>query len=98
MSAINEVDYARPPAPLAGRCRSGCATKDHGSWGECARAAKFQIGDLVGRHTNKMWDRELDEYESAVKQGIAPPTTRLADTRAAVDQANTTGVARKYTT
>jgi len=73
-------------------CRSGCATRDHATWGECARASQLQVGDVQGRNTNRAWDYELDSYESAVRQGIEPKTTRLADTRAAVEFANTTGI------
>lgn len=74
------------------KCRSGCPTQNHESWGECARAAGLQIGDIRGRNTNIAWDRELDAYEGAVRQGIEPRTTRLHDTKAAIEFADKTGV------
>lgn len=79
-------------------CRSGCATQDHASWGECARAAQLQIGDVQGRNVNRAWDYELDAYESAVRQGIEPKTTQLADTRAAVKFADETGIGDPWRT
>lgn len=27
-------------------CRSGCETKDHLTWGECARAGRINVGNL----------------------------------------------------
>jgi hypothetical protein len=77
-------------------CRSACPTQDHDSWGACARAAQIQIGDVAGRNVNRAWDHELDAYESAVRQGIEPKTTRLADTRAAVAFADKTGIGNPW--
>lgn len=62
-------------------CRSGCPTKDHASWGECARDMGLQIGDL-GRGVAAATDRRLTAYASARGQGLQPPTTKLADSLA----------------
>lgn len=77
-------------------CRSGCPTQDHATWGECARAAEILIGDVRGRDINRAWDYELDSYEGAVRQGIEPKTTKLADTRAAVEFADKTGIGNPW--
>ena len=31
---------------LGANCRAGCKTKDHKSWGECAREANTRLGPL----------------------------------------------------
>lgn len=58
-------------------CRSGCRTRNHSSWGECARAANFQVGDLkaeIGGISNakdidKRWTTMLDDYKTARMAG-----------------------------
>jgi hypothetical protein len=62
------------------KCRSGCPTQDHASWGECARGMGLQIGDL-GRGVAAATDRRLDAYASARRQGLQPPSTKLTDSR-----------------
>ena len=78
-------------------CRSGCPTQDHASWGECARAASLRIaycgiggGDATAQ---KKWDRDLDSYKAARKQGIQPRTTKPQDVRAAVEVSDRIGSA-----
>jgi len=60
-------------------CRSGCPTKDHASWGECARSMNLQIGDLTGQGQAKVTDKRLGAYANARRQGLQPPSTKLAD-------------------
>lgn len=67
-------------------CRSGCRTQDHESYAEClldagirtylVRASKGEDGTA-----QKKWDRELDRYKAARKEGIRPDgtTTRKID-------------------
>ena len=51
-------------------------------------------GNLVaGGWTNKKWDRELDLYASARKQGIQPDGTSTAKIQKALDVSEKTGVA-----
>ncbi len=78
-------------------CRSGCKTQDHASWGECLRAAgvgAYHVAVSKGFDgtAQKKWDRELDSYRSARKEGIQPDGTttkkidearRLSDTAGA---------------
>ena len=80
-------------------CSSGCATKDHASYGECLRAkgatpvALTVHGDGFGRDRQKAWDRELDAYAGAVRQGIQPAGTSMREVQAAVEMSNMTGTA-----
>lgn len=59
-------------------CRTGCPTQDHTSWGDCARDSGLQIGDL-GRGVARPTDKRLGAYERARRQGLQPPSTKLAD-------------------
>lgn len=81
-------------------CRSGCPTQDHSSWGDCLRASNIQMntGDannnLVNSNiTNKKWDKELQMYRDARKQGIQPDGTSTAKIQKALDISDKTGVA-----
>ena len=76
---------ASTPAP-ASKCSSACLTHDHKSFGECLRAKGIQLSPAVNEGyagNQKKWDRELDNYESAVRQGLEPRSTK----QWAVDQA-----------
>lgn len=74
-------------------CRTGCPTPGlHRTWGECARAASIQIGDLDAS-TQKRWDKELNLYRSAREQGIQPSSTSATATRAALDASDKLGKA-----
>lgn len=68
-------------------CRSGCATKDHKTWGECARAAALQIDKhgLLNGSAEKDKDRRLSRYESARDQGLQPRNTTWAGVREAFE-------------
>lgn len=75
-------------------CRTACPTPGvHRSWGECARAANIQVGDLQNATGQKRWDRELDLYRSAREQGIQPASTRTADIHRAMDASDKAGTA-----
>lgn len=63
-------------------CRSGCPTQNHASWGECARDAGFQIGDL-GHGVKRYTDARLNAYSDARRQGIQPEGTHLSQVHAA---------------
>lgn len=57
-------------------CRSGCKTKDHTSWGECARAARFYNAGVAQRDEYKSYDKELTDYAYARSIGLQPSTTQ----------------------
>ena len=64
-------------------CRSGCLTQDHASWGECARAASFEVSNVEAHKYNQKLYRQLDDYAAARKDGMQPETWRAKDVRAA---------------
>lgn len=76
---------------VGSKCSSSCVTKDHASWGECVRAKGLQlspaINDSYGTR-QKAWDRELDNYESAVRQGLSPEGTKQHHVDKAVKEAD----------
>lgn len=78
-------------------CRSGCPTQDHGSWGECAKAANLRIGycgvNGMDRDRQRRWDAELSAYRAARRQGIQPDSTRMPAIRHAVEESNRVGAA-----
>lgn len=67
-------------------CRAGCKTKDHETYAECLQDAGIRTY-LVRASMNedgtaqKKWDRELESYRLARKEGIRPDgtTTRKID-------------------
>lgn len=63
------------------KCRSGCRTQDHASWGECARSSGLQIGDL-GRGVAATTDRRLNAYADARRVGLQPAGTKLEQSQA----------------
>lgn len=78
-------------------CRTGCATQDHASWGECARAANLRVaycgiggGDATEQ---KRWDDELSLYRSARAQGIQPEGTKTNQIMAAMKVSDAVGAA-----
>lgn len=72
-------------------CRTGCKTKDHASYRECLRATRVQLGATGTRGPSPM--KELQAYADARAQGIQPASTRLGDTRAAVEVSQAHGKA-----
>jgi len=77
--AARRVGTRSKAARAGANCSSSCATKDHASWGECVRSKGLQLSPAVndGYGTRqKAWDRELDNYESAVRQGLSPDGTK----------------------
>lgn len=78
-------------------CRSGCPTKDHATWGECARAANLRVaycgiggGDATEQ---KRWDQELALYRSARAQGVQPDGTKAHQVKAALEASQAAGAA-----
>lgn len=81
-------------------CRTGCATRDHATYGECLRAASLQVGwcqsakdpSLDASHEKRKL-RELALYKSARDAGIQPDGTSTGKIRFALDQSDKTGMA-----
>lgn len=79
-------------------CRSGCKTQDHANYHECLRDAGVRTylaspsRGLDGT-AQKNWDRELEMYRQARKQGIQPDSTKRAGIEKAVRLSNEAGAA-----
>lgn len=72
-------------------CSSSCVTQDHRTWGECVRSKGLQLSPAVNdlySSKQKKWDRELDGYESAVRQGLSPAGTQQHNVDAAIKEAD----------
>lgn len=80
-----------PRMKRGARCSSSCLTRDHKTWGECIKAKGLQvspaINDAYGTR-QRAWDRELDSYESAVRQGLEPAGTKQRHVDAAFKEAD----------
>lgn len=66
-------------------CRTGCKTKNHASWGECARAADLKVS-AIAPHNQEGYDRtkkELAAYRAARRDGIQPEGTTMDKIQAA---------------
>lgn len=72
-------------------CSSSCLTKDHATWGECIRAKGLQVSPAINDNygsRQRAWDRELDNYESATRQGLNPAGTKQHHIDAAIREAD----------
>lgn len=76
------------------RCSSSCVTKDHRTFGECMRSKHLNLNpNLADTQRQKRWDRELDSYEAARKQGVEPKGTSQKMVDEAMKISEATGVA-----
>ena len=72
-------------------CASSCKTQNHPSYGACLRSKGVAVTGLEStnpsftREATKSWDSELDAYQSAVRQGIQPASTKREHIEAAVE-------------
>lgn len=67
-------------------CRSGCRTKDHGSYAECLRSANVQMPAVLTSPLSDMYavtKSDLSAYQTARKNGIQPGGTTLDKVREA---------------
>lgn len=71
-------------------CRTACLTQDHESYGACCRASGVHAS-RVDVTREKRWQQELAEYRTARAYGAQPASTRLADTRLALDASDRLG-------
>jgi len=77
--ARSAAGRSKTASVLGANCSGTCATRDHTSYGECLRAKGIQLsphvnGDYGSRQ--KTWDKDLDHYESATRQGLQPVGTQ----------------------
>jgi len=90
--AVQSVGARSRRAPARGKnCSAACPTKDHSTYGECLRSKNLQlsphVNDTYGTK-QKQWDKDLDHYESAVRQGLQPVGTQRHQVDAAIKEAN----------
>lgn len=72
------------------KCSTGCPSQDHKSWGECLRSKSLQLSPAVNDQyatRQSAWDKELDNYESATRQGLSPAGTKQHHIDAAIKEA-----------
>lgn len=81
-------------------CISVCVTQDHTSWGACRRAHGVKVGycrsatnHRADATAEKRWNKELDLYADARRQGVQPDSTKVRDIRHALDQSDKVGAA-----
>lgn len=74
-------------------CR--CEGEQHATFGACMRAKNLRVGYCGqggGDATRqKHWDRELDAYRDARRQGIQPEGTTMRKIRRALDASDHNG-------
>lgn len=68
-------------------CGNGCPT-----FGSCMRRKRLQLTDPSQRRITSEWDRHLDRYAWAVRQGIQPDSTLREETDYAIAVSEETGV------
>ena len=69
-------------------CRSGCASKDHGSYAECLRAASIKVDAVINSKNQWMFEetkKDMRAYEGAKANGISPGGTSMAKVKQAQD-------------
>lgn len=79
-------------------CSTGCPTQDCPSYAACMRnkGARVAYCNSAGGQdytAQKKWDKELDSYSEARKQGIQPASTRADAIERAVAISDKTGQA-----
>lgn len=79
-------------------CTSGCPTQDCPSFGHClknkgVRAVGVDISKGFEQSKERKWNRDLDAYADARRQGIQPASTNRSSVDEAVKLSNDYGVA-----
>lgn len=92
LSQFND-EVVRSDDPRLTRCRTGCLTKDHESYGACCRAGAQLNTGVSGTTTQQRWDAELKAYDNARRQGIQPAGTTMDKVEEAVRLSDASGVA-----
>ena len=77
-------------------CSTSCPSKDHASFGECLRAKSLNVSPNISDSYSARqgaWDKELDNYDKAVSQGVRPSGTKQHQIDQAMKISDATGVA-----
>jgi hypothetical protein len=77
-------------------CTSGCPTQNHASYWECLRSKG--VGTYLASPSKgldgtaqKRWDRELDAYRAARRQGVQPDGTTMTKIEHAMRESDRVG-------
>jgi len=76
-----------PSSTSTSHCSSGCPTQDHETYGQCLKAKNLSplwVGE-INSTTQKQWQKDIDYYRAAKRQGLNPE----GSTRAQVEKAFT---------
>ena len=76
---------------MSANCSSSCLSQDHATWGECVRAKGLHVSPAVNDNYStrqRAWDSELNNYESAVRQGVHPEGTKQSKIDKALKEAD----------
>lgn len=76
---------------IGDKCRTGCRTRDHETYGQCIRDANPRV--TFSATPNNSWDRGLEKYKAAREEGIQPDSTNVNDVEVARAFSDKTGVA-----
>lgn len=79
-------------------CSGTCPTRSHRSYGECLRAKGIHLSPAVNDSyatRQRGWDRELDNYDSARRQGLSPAGTKQHHVDAAMKEAEHAGTVHR---
>lgn len=91
MPAARSATARSRRARVGANCSSTCPTRNHKTYGECLRAKNLQlsphVNDSYGSAQKKL-DKDLDHYESAVRQGVQPSGTQRHQVDAALREAD----------
>ena len=80
-------------------CASTCKTQDHSTYGECLRSKNVATTGLETTNPSfsttrqKKWDKELNAYEAATRQGVQPEGTTMPKIEQAMKVSEATGKA-----
>lgn len=75
-------------------CRSGCPTKNHGSYAECLQSANVRVAATINSPMSFAWDKtrmDTAAYAAARRNGIQPEGTTVEKVRAAEDASRVLG-------
>lgn len=77
-------------------CSSTCPTQDHESFGACMRSKNLSLqvevpGTGYSPSKNKAWDKRIDSYKDARRQGVLPASTKSSDIQNAVQASDRAG-------
>lgn len=75
-------------------CRSGCVTKDHGSYAECLQSANVTVSAVINSPLQSVYENtkaDLRAYAAAKANGIQPSGTSREKVHAAEAASNLLG-------